>query len=171
MPAAVEQEAPSEVSEVVTSTETMTDTQAVTDTTSTDAAPADAATDEMVEAEPTAELEPAVEVSAPDPALVEAGLAVYHEQYCGVCHTLTAAGTTGDFGPPHDGMGATAAERIASPTYTGAATTPAEYIRESIVTPEVYLVPEFSMTSHHMPVYADLPAADIDALVAFLLAQ
>ena len=112
-----------------------------------------------------------VTASTPDPALVEAGLAVYHAQYCGVCHTLTAAGTTGTFGPSHDSLGATAAARVASPTYTGTATTPAEYIHESIVAPEVYIVPDYALTSHHMPPYGHLPAADIDALVEFLLVQ
>ena len=106
-----------------------------------------------------------------DPALMAAGLAVYRAQYCGVCHELAAAGTTGTFGPSHNGLGATAAARMAAADYTGAATTPAQYIYESIVTPELYIVPTYAMTSHRMPPYGHLPAADLAALVAFLAAQ
>jgi len=143
--ARVEQAAPSEV---ITST-----------------VPAAAATDDA------AAVDSPTSAPTPDPALIEAGSAVYHAQYCGVCHALAAAGTTGTFGPPHGGLGATAAARVAAPTYTGTAITPAEYIRESIVAPEVYIVPDYAMTSHRMPPYGHLPDADIDALVEFLLAQ
>jgi mono/diheme cytochrome c family protein len=107
----------------------------------------------------------------PDPALMAAGLAVYRAQYCGVCHRLTAAATMGTFGPPHDGLAAAAAARIVAEGYSGAATTPAEYIYESIVSPEVYVVPDYLMTSHRMPSYGHVPAGDLTALVAFLAAQ
>lgn len=109
--------------------------------------------------------------SAADPATLAAGLAVYRAQYCGVCHTLTAAETRGTFGPLHDGLGATAVERLADPNYHGKATTAAEYIHESIVDPQVFSVPGYATTSHRMPSYAHLDAATLDALVAFLLAQ
>jgi len=108
---------------------------------------------------------------AGDPALIEAGLAVYRQQYCGVCHTLSAAGTRGAFGPPHDGMGATAAARIADPSYTGSATTAAAYIMESLINPYIYLVPGYTATPHRMPPYSHLDPASLDALVAMLLAQ
>ena len=114
---------------------------------------------------------PDVAMESVDPALLEAGMATYRAQYCGVCHTLAAAETRGTFGPEHDGMGTIAAERIADSSYSGAATTPAEYIRESIVEPQAYLVPGYATTSHRMPTYAHLDAATIDGLVAFLLAQ
>lgn len=106
-----------------------------------------------------------------DPVLMAAGLAVYRAQYCGVCHELAAAGTTGTFGPSHNGLGATADARLVAADYTGAAATPAEYIYESIVTPELYIVPTYALTSHRMPPYGHLPAADLAALVAFLAAQ
>jgi mono/diheme cytochrome c family protein len=110
-------------------------------------------------------------VPAADPALIAAGLAVYHAQYCGVCHTLDAADTHGTFGPPHNGLGITAVTRLTDPNYQGSATTPAEYIHESIVDPQVYSVPGYLTTSHRMPSYSFLDAASLDALVAFLLAQ
>ena len=84
---------------------------------------------------------------------------------------LDAAETHGTFGPTHNGMGAIAAARIIAPDYTGAATTAAGYIEESLLQPEVYVVPDYAMTSHQMPVYAHLTAEQLTALVAFLAAQ
>lgn len=106
-----------------------------------------------------------------DPALVEAGPAVYRQQYCGVCHELDAAGTRGTFGPTHNGLGATAAQRILSTGYSGYATTAAEYIRESLLDPQVYIVEGYGATPHRMPPYTHLDSASLGALVAFLLAQ
>lgn len=106
-----------------------------------------------------------------DPALVEAGLAVYRQQYCGVCHELDAAGTRGTFGPTHHGLGATAAQRILSTGYSGYATNAAEYIRESLLDPQIYIVEGYGATPHRMPPYTHLDSASLGALVAFLLAQ
>lgn len=107
--------------------------------------------------------------TAKDPALIAAGLAVYRQQYCGVCHELAAAGTRGVFGPTHNGIGTTAAQRIQSPGYSGHATTTAEYILESLLDPQVYIVEGFAATPHRMPPYGHLDSASLDALVAFLL--
>ncbi len=65
-------------------------------------------------------------------------------------------------------MGIIAQARIADPNYAGSADTAAGYIRESIVTPAAYIVPGYAFTRHPMPAY-DIPAADLDALVFFLL--
>jgi nitric oxide reductase subunit C len=121
-------------------------------------------------AAPTATPGVVVEESV-DTALLEAGLATYRAQYCGVCHALDAAETRGTFGPTHNGMGEIAAQRLEDTNYGGNATTPAEYIHESIVEPQTYIVPSYATTSHRMPSYAHLDAATLDALVAFLLAQ
>ncbi len=106
-----------------------------------------------------------------DPALLAAGLDVYHKQYCGVCHALAAAETTGTFGPAHDALGATAQQRLQDPNYQGQAATAADYIRESIIDPTAYIVPGFATTSHRMPAYSHLQGTILDALVAFLAAQ
>lgn len=74
-------------------------------------------------------------------------------------------------GPTHDRIGIEAAQRIADPDYNGTATTPAEYIRESIVTPQVYIVERYAERSLTMPAFAHLPDEDIDALVQMLLQQ
>jgi nitric oxide reductase subunit C len=115
---------------------------------------------------PTAQPTPTV-----DAARLATGKAVYLANYCGVCHTLQAAGTAGVFGPSHEHMGSTAAQRIADPSYKGAARTAAEFIRESIVTPSAYFAPGVVNGRHPMPSYAHLPQADLDALVYFLLQQ
>jgi nitric oxide reductase subunit C len=106
-----------------------------------------------------------------DAARLAAGKAVYLANYCGVCHTLASAGTAGVFGPSHERIGRTAAQRIADPSYKGAARTAAEFIRESIVAPSAYFAPGAANGRHPMPSYAHLPQADLDTLVYFLLQQ
>jgi mono/diheme cytochrome c family protein len=105
------------------------------------------------------------------PALIERGLQVYQQSYCGLCHQLDAAHTAGKFGPTHNHMGATAASRIQDASYTGAARTAAEYIRESIVSPQVYIVAGYENSQYHMPAFANLSEADLNALVQMLLQQ
>ena len=96
------------------------------------------------------------------------GLRVYRAQYCGICHRLGVAATTGQFGPSHDGMARTAQNRLLNSSYAGQAFTPDEYLRESILTPEVYIVDGFADSSHHMPSYAHLSGGEIDARVYLL---
>ena len=120
---------------------------------------------------PTAALTPTVTTPIALDARAAAGREVYWHNYCGICHTLAAAGTNGTFGPPHNGIAATAKQRIADPSYTGKAVTVVQYLRESIVEPSVYAAPGFAYTSHPMPSYAHLPKQDLDALIYFLLQQ
>ena len=122
-------------------------------------------------ATPTLMSIPISQDSARTEELVGRGLDVYREQYCGICHQLSAAETAGKFGPTHDAMGATAEQRLAAPGYNGAATTPGEYILESLIDPKAYLVPGYEVTSHHMPAYAHLEQGDLEALVQMLLHQ
>jgi mono/diheme cytochrome c family protein len=103
--------------------------------------------------------------------LIERGTEVYRQQYCGTCHQLTAARTRGNFGPAHDSAYEHALERLADPDYRGKATNAEEYIRESIVEPEVYYTPGYEATNHHMPSYAHLSTEDIDLLVYLLVHQ
>jgi mono/diheme cytochrome c family protein len=87
---------------------------------------------------------------------------------CAACHITTAVGPawakTGD----QPGIGDRAATRIKDPSYTGKATTPEQYLFESIVTPHVYLVPPFG------PIMPDtfgqtLSAQDVADLIAYML--
>lgn len=110
-------------------------------------------------------------VPEPDPALIAAGLDVYHKSYCGVCHELAAAGTAGTFGPSHNGIATTAAERVVDPNYTGEAKTAKEYLYESLLKPDAYYAPGYGASMHRMPPFSHLSQADLDALVAFLMVQ
>jgi mono/diheme cytochrome c family protein len=114
---------------------------------------------------------PAPDAPAQQDKRVAAGRQVYLQNYCGICHTLTAAGTRGTFGPAHDGIATTARQRLADPSYRGKAVTVIQYLRESIVEPAAYATPGYVYTSHPMPTYAHLPKRDLDALIYFLLQQ
>lgn len=116
----------------------------------------------------SAVIEPVETVST---VALAAGVAVYRQQYCGVCHTLDAAETRGTFGPSHNGAALAAALHLADPNYVGKAASVAEYLYESIVSPEIYVVAGYAATPHRMPAFAHLPAEDIDALVYLLLHQ
>lgn len=121
---------------------------------------------------PTATIVPdSTTASAPSEDPVEYGLQVYKQQYCGICHQLTFAGSKGIFGPSQDGLGTTAEQRIKDPAYTGHATTAAEYIRESILDPAAYYVKGYEQSQHHMPAFTHLSEAEVDALVQMLLQQ
>jgi mono/diheme cytochrome c family protein len=106
-----------------------------------------------------------------DTALITRGIEVYRAQYCGSCHTLTAANTRGTFGPNHDQVAANALEHLTASDYSGQADTLEAYLRESLLEPAIYFVPGYEITQHHMPPYGHLPAADIDALVYMLAHQ
>lgn len=108
---------------------------------------------------------------AVDTALIERGIAVYRANYCGTCHTLEAANTRGIFGPDHNHAGTVAETRLQEPGYQGAATNAEEYLRESILEPERYLVSGFAGSIHKMPTYSHLETEDIDAMVYLLLQQ
>lgn len=115
---------------------------------------------------------PATETAlAVSPEVIERGIAVYRQNYCGVCHKLMAANTAGVFGPGHDDMGSLAKDRIHAADYKGTATTAAEYIYESIVDPTAYIVEGYAVTHHPMPPFAHLSKGDLHALVQVLLAQ
>ncbi len=106
-----------------------------------------------------------------DTALYEQGIEIYLEAYCGSCHQLSAAETRGAFGPSHDAAATLAAERLTDSNYDGEATTPAGYIRESIINPQVYFTPTYAGAAHRMPAYTNLTEAELDAVVYMLMQQ
>jgi nitric oxide reductase subunit C len=119
---------------------------------------------------------PATPTPFPTPAPVDEqqvafGRATYLKYYCGVCHTLPAAGTAGVFGPSHDHIGSLASARISDPSYSGSATTPADYLQESIVEPGVYIAPGGTNSRMSMPPFDHLSPEEVNALVSFLLQQ
>lgn len=111
----------------------------------------------VAEGEATPEAEPA------DP--IALGKQLYQQQGCSGCHALGDANAAGQTGPTHEGLAQVAAERIADASYTGSATTAEEYIRESIVAPGVYIVPDYQ---NIMPAYDKLSETQLNALVEYL---
>jgi nitric oxide reductase subunit C len=107
-----------------------------------------------------------------DPMAVGQALFRQSPPGCFACHS-TAPGVN-LVGPSLAGIASTAASRVTAPDYHGKATDPAGYIRESIMTPSVYLVPgaTFSSNGQSMmpPNFGEtLQPAQVDALVAYLV--
>jgi mono/diheme cytochrome c family protein len=94
---------------------------------------------------------------------VARGLAVYEKYSCGACHIITGI-SEGVVGPNQTNIGAVAETRVAGQSAE-------DYIRESILAPNAYVVEGF--TEGIMPQnYADLMTeVEIIDLVAFLLDQ
>lgn len=142
------------------------------------APPEPTATPEVVEPTPsptadeTATDQPAADAAenrSVDTALLELGKDVYRRQSCGVCHRLAAVESLGTFGPPHDNLAEIAGERIHEDRYKGPASTPQEYIRESIVDPLAFLVSGYQITRFPMPIFTNLSEQEVDALVYLLM--
>jgi len=88
---------------------------------------------------------------------------------CNGCHTLTAAGATGQVGPNLDGIGTNAGTRVPGLSAE-------DYIRESILKPNAFITPQCpggACLSGVMPQdFAQrMPKPDLDMLVNFLLQQ
>jgi cytochrome c oxidase subunit 2 len=99
----------------------------------------------------------------PDP------LALFAKYGCNACHTLTAAGATGLVGPSLDGIGTRAETRVSGQSAE-------DYVRESILNPNAFLVPECPAGACQPGVMPQdfgtrMPQSHLDALVKFLLEQ
>jgi cytochrome c oxidase subunit 2 len=87
------------------------------------------------------------------------GLAVFESAGCGGCHTLAAAGSSGETGPDLDKL-LEQADRAGKPLEA--------FVRESIVDPNAYVEPGYERDV--MPAtFGDLPKEQLDALVKFLV--
>jgi cytochrome c oxidase subunit 2 len=92
------------------------------------------------------------------PNAAVSGAAVFKNQPCGSCHTLTAAGANAKVGPDLDKL----------PQWAAEAKQPlAQFIHTSIVDPNAYVQPGFQ--KNVMPPFASLPKAQLDALVQYLI--
>src|SRR5579864_274199 len=92
------------------------------------------------------------------PNTATAGAAVFKNQPCGSCHTLTAAGATGKIGPDLDKL----------PQWAAQAKQPLQqFIQTSITDPNAYVQPGFP--KNVMPPFSSLPKAQLDALVQYLI--
>ncbi|MEM7032031.1 MAG: hypothetical protein AAF629_20930 [Chloroflexota bacterium] len=102
---------------------------------------------------------------------MEQAVNVYRQNYCGTCHILMVAETTGTFGPNQDNVATVAAQRIQDPAYTGTATNVADYLLESLVQPEAYIVPDYTLSRHKMPSFRHLSDEELNLIVKLLLQQ
>jgi cytochrome c oxidase subunit 2 len=94
--------------------------------------------------------------TSPNPAV--SGAAVFNNNPCGSCHTLTAAGATAKVGPDLDKL----------PQWAAQAKQPLEqFISTSITDPNAYTQPGYP--KNVMPPFASLPKAQLDALVQYLI--
>jgi cytochrome c551/c552 len=91
------------------------------------------------------------------PSGAAAGKALFLQNGCGGCHTYKAAGSAGKVGPNLDNVASDAQKANQGPV--------ADYVHESIVNPDAYVVPGFPKGV--MPSFASL-GPKIDDLVAFL---
>jgi hypothetical protein len=93
---------------------------------------------------------------------------------CKGCHLIAGTSAAGVVGPELSKAGAMAAQRIASADYTGEAKTAEDYIRESILNPNAYIVPDkpsyAAGGNSLMPaaIGAALSADELDRLVSYL---
>ena len=87
---------------------------------------------------------------------------------CPVCHTIPGiAGAQGRVGPLLI-LGRTGPARLADPRYAGRARTVREYIVESIVAPQDYIVPGFPERTMPSWYGSKLSAAALDRMAAYL---
>jgi cytochrome c oxidase subunit 2 len=92
------------------------------------------------------------------PNAAVSGAAVFKNNPCGSCHTLSAAGATAKVGPDLDKL----------PQWAAQAKQPLEqFIKTSITDPNAYTQPGFP--KNVMPAFASLPKAQLDALVQYLI--
>jgi cytochrome c oxidase subunit II len=109
----------------------------------------DAAFDKWLKSQTKATTSPNTSVS---------GAAVFKNQPCGSCHTLTAAASKGTVGPDLDKL----------QQYATQAKQPLEsFIRTSITDPNAYTQPGYP--KNVMPPFASLPKDQLDALVQYLI--
>ncbi len=90
---------------------------------------------------------------------------------CPVCHTIPGIpGANGRIGPAL-ALGTTGTQRLSDPTYDGKATTVHDYIVESVLEPERFVVPGYS--SRTMPIWygSKLSALALEKIAAYLEKQ
>jgi len=96
---------------------------------------------------------------------------IFTKAGCAVCHTVPGiAGADGRVGPPLV-LGATGPARLADPAYRGHAKTVHDYVIESVIEPEVFVVPGYP--SGTMPTWygAKLSALALEKIASYLERQ
>ena len=105
------------------------------------------------------------------------GATLFATRPCASCHDVTRPWPGGEICPNLGNIATEAARIVRSRQYRGKARTAAQYIRESIVDPNAYIVPGagYRMADGQSVMPKDfgttLSAGEIDDLVAFLLTR
>jgi cytochrome c oxidase subunit II len=90
------------------------------------------------------------------------GAAVFKNNGCGACHTLTAAAATGKVGPDLDKL----------PQWAAQAKQPlASFVKTSITDPNAYIQPGFPKNVMPPTFGSTLSAQQLDALVQYLISS
>jgi cytochrome c oxidase subunit 2 len=92
----------------------------------------------------------------------DAGKAVFQNNGCTGCHTLSAAGSTGTTGPDLDKL-AQAAQQAGQPLEA--------FVRQSIVNPNAYIAPGYPQNVMPQTFGSALSKQELDALVQFLVSS
>jgi mono/diheme cytochrome c family protein len=108
----------------------------------------------------------AQELPVGDPAK---GEALATSQGCTGCHIATNTGPAWLASGTNPGIGTRATTTFSASGYTGAATTPEQYLLESIVRPADYIVPGFEAVAMPGTYGQTLTAQDAADLIAYLL--
>ena len=111
---------------------------------------------------------PAVSQPAAAPGKGDAvnGEKVFNTQACNACHSLKEGEKI--VGPSLYHVGQTAANRIKDSGYRGKAKTAEEYLRESMVDPNVYIVPGYAAGIMIQDFGKKLNAQELEDVIAFL---
>jgi mono/diheme cytochrome c family protein len=97
------------------------------------------------------------------------GQALATSQGCVGCHVAGNTGPAWVATADQPGIGARAATRITQDDYSGKATTPEQYLLESIVDPAAYKVPAFDLVQMPATYGQAMTAQDAADLIAYLL--
>lgn len=113
------------------------------------------------------------QMSSTEQTLVNGAGAIIQKGNCGACHVIPGiASAVGNIGPNLTNIAEMAAEHLESSDYSGSATSPAEYIREAIISPSAYVAhdcPGGPCQDGLMPNFsATLNMEEIEALVNYL---
>jgi len=92
----------------------------------------------------------------------DAGKTVFADNACASCHTLAAAGATGNVGPDLDNLPALA-KQAGQPLQS--------FVRQSIVDPNAYVAPGFPKNVMPQTFGSALSKSQLDALVQFLVSS
>ena len=88
---------------------------------------------------------------------------------CAACHLLTAVGPAWLAQAGEPGIGERAGTRIGQDAYTGEATTPEQYLFESVVLPSAHIVPPFQDGLMPKDYGSRLSAQELADLIAYML--